>query len=228
MWNLLFAELLYNLPIFAVMSLVTLFVTAVQVHAPDSDLPLYMILFTIPVYGAVIWMIRRNKEKRDVQVVRLPVAAWRIEATRILIVCLVGWFQVGINSIMRLTAHAFSASDLQPLFTVWGVYYFLMMLKLSLRSYLIYFIRFNRWIGISKERSVRILIVFSTMINFYLIYLFFRRKESTEVVLLRIIGYVRNPVPFTGEYGFFFFTGACLIAAMVTMYGYQRKKSFLI
>lgn len=228
MWHILIAELKYNMPVFAVMSAVTVFVTTVQIHAPKGDLPLHMIFFFIMVYGAVIWTVRRNKERRDLLTIRLPIAAWKVETVRICMVCLIGCSQVCLNMVVRLPADVFSPHALLPLFTIWGLYYFLLMLKFSLRNYLLYFMRFNRWVAISKERSVGILVVMSTLINMYLIYLFMTKKESTEVVLRRIISFFRNPVPFTGEYGPLFFTGACLVAAVITVYGYQRRRSFLV
>ncbi|MBN2414323.1 hypothetical protein JXO52_00695 [bacterium] len=228
MRNILLAELRYNMLIWAVMSMVTIVITAVQIKAPEGDLPLHMILFFVPLYGAVVWTVGRNREKRDLQTVRLPIAAWKAETARICIVCLIGWSQIGINILLRVTAGAFSAAGLLPLLTIWGLYYIMLMLKFSLRSYFLYFIRFNRWFSVSRERSMRILVVFSAMINIYLVYLFLERKTGTEAVLLRVIGYFKNPVPFTGQFGGFIFTGCCLVVAAITVYGYQRRRSFLI
>lgn len=223
MWRILKAEINYNkkliLGCFAFIPLVCMYEVAI------SGVRIGFVLIIIYIL-TIHWNISRNKNKRDYQLTRLPLAVRQIAWARFLMIFLAC---INVSLFYYLTFLAFNfrtPNEPIKLIAYCGIILFGFSIYFILRDFRVVSLK---KIGLSINRLKAILILIVLGLNFLVIYSIIQIKSSGEVpVLIHYldkINLLADPPAKSYEIAIFFVMSLAL--AYSTVFTFGRRKTYL-
>lgn len=214
------------------MLLIVPLVAVVNVYPFMEDLPYGILLLAITFFGVQFWTVKKNAEKRETGIRRLPIPAWQVAGIRIAVIFLFGLAVAVLYGAVRgiLNSRTFSdnASSFGPLgfvLVVYSVYYIV-------RALLLDSFRIRRYTKLTKDQIRIVLVFFLFGINVLGLYLMIRGFSGSGIGpggirLLRIARYMKYHPWLTTPVGMLKFLGTGLGLGLVSVLTYCRRRSYL-
>jgi hypothetical protein len=221
MLEVLKAEIRYSSKFFLVMMAFIPFLVLYRFYLDEEFA--FSLLPTIILMVPLIWNIQRNKEHRDCQLGRLPLSIYAVGMARMLVPLLLS---LSMGLLFLLLSALIPASLLWRNLIVWYIIMTILLIfsiYFILRDSLLYFLRHNRYLSLSKENMIMLILGMVILLNLLGLYLFI--TENQGVVYL--IGQLMKVNPFSGESGLGRLIITSMIMALVSVYTFSRRKTYL-
>jgi hypothetical protein len=222
MWRIIKAELIYHkfvfLPFVALVPALIVFEMRGPVERVAPGLIIYMLLL-LPVNT---WVSLRAKDKRELQYMQLPIAAWRIGMARIAIVFAPALVSMALYTVLHLSLapsavirfKAFFASTLGVVF----IYSIVFIVQDRIVG--------NRWL---RDSKVWIMAAVALMLvgNVYLLVITRRARGFGDdpPLFIRMLGYVFRHHPFSTDVSTAVTTCVVVALALLSVISFTRRKT---
>ena len=222
MWQIIKSELNYSWWISALYIILT---PALFLYLyTEKDAPPFLV-FLLMFIIAQNYVAFRNKEKRERLFAQLPVAFSRIALSRIFII-LSFFFNIAlIYLIFASLTDAGAADYLFPLITS------ICILSIMFGAYFILrdvFLQKFRDRGVRKERMKIFLVLLILAINVLLVLSFIQaRNNDTPSVLVSIIRFIENNLPFTWQNGLWEALALTVVICGLSILSFLRRKAYM-
>lgn len=181
------------------------------------------ILPTLIMMPSLLWNIQRNKERRDYQHKLLPVTVRALGLSRLSVFLLLS---VLIASLFVFFSYLIPEPGLTGNKVVWFTFLTVVLLfccYFILRDLLIYIIRNNRFLSINKEGIILMITIVVLILNVLGIYLFLSESRPA----FDIIAGVMAVNPFAGPHGLLRLTITVGVLAVMCVFTFSKRKSYL-
>jgi LPXTG-motif cell wall-anchored protein len=220
MWRIVEAELRYNTLNFIFFLALVAIVGLVTTYRPATHVLAWMLAFL----GVNNWLASRIREKRNLQLVQLPIPAGRIALARLLMILLPAGVFLGLFSLIYQATGPESHINIRVI---------LMLFALVVTIFSIALIFRDTFVGTKALRQGKVILVvlFSAiaMLNLYT-FMIARRVAGTDAeppALIRIIRFVEEHNPSTSNTSTVAFLAIGFVLACLTLLTFKRRKTHI-
>lgn len=220
MWRLFKSELNYNKSlVYFMLCLIPAVMIATSMINYDNRWMIFWIILLI----LENWIIKRNNERREFLFTLLPIPAWQKGFLRMFFIAIICGAFLPIFQLLLFLTNDGKLIEWKYLIVI----YFLILLSFSIyfiiRDLLLYFIRTNPHIRMTRERT-RIVLKLSLLAFFIAGAIAFVLRPQSLIDFINLLIRIN---PFTGAYGIIKFCLFSLILAVLTICSYQKRKTSL-
>ena len=222
MWRILKAEIKYNRTNFLLFLIMIPVVLIYAVYRP-SGMP-HFIVWLMAFLMVNTWNALRIREKREFQLVQLPVSVRELALARMLMVLISPAIFVGVYAALYFTANPGGAINLRVVLTLYGLIVILFSLAFIFR---------DRFIGgkLLKQgkTAVMILVGLGVVANIYGLIAFRRARDSNgpPPAFIRALVYVFENNPSTTNMRTVVFVAVSLGLAFLTIVTFRRRRTYI-
>jgi hypothetical protein len=222
MWRILKAEIKYNRTSF-VLFLITIPVVLIYAAYTPSGLP-HFIAWLMAFLMVNTWNALRIREKREFQLVQLPVSVRQLALARMLMVILSPAIFVGIYAVIQSAVDPKGQTNLRALLTLYGLIVLIFSLAFVFR---------DRAIGSKLLKQGKIAIValggLGVAANIYALVVFRRLSDSSgpPPAFIRALAYVLENNPSTTNSRTIVFLVVSLALALLTVVTFVRRRTYI-
>jgi hypothetical protein len=222
MWRIIRAELGYHRSVFLPVLVLIPALIVFEMRGPVERITPALLIWMLLLLPVNTWVSLRAKDKRELQYMQLPVAAWQIGAARIAVVLMFAFASTAVYALFHVTLapsaplyiRAFLASSLAVVF-----------------MYSIVFIVQDRLVGSSwlRDAKVWIMALAALMLlgNVYLLVITRRARNlrTSPPLFIRALDYVFKHHPFSTDLSIAVTTCVVLVVAMLSVLSFIRRKT---
>ena len=220
MWRIVRAELSYNRLTFLAFLVIMSMLSIYSAYRPTTYLMAWLMLFL----GVNTWLAVRIREKRDSQLILLPVSENKIAMARILMILLPGAVFLGVFSLMYQAMDPARPLNFRVILMIYGVVVTIFSLALIFR---------DTFIGTRALRRGKIILVVLVGALFLAnIYTFLQARRAHDIgvdppVFVRLIRYIEEHNPATSDLNTAVFLLISFTLALLTVATFRRRKAHI-
>lgn len=222
MAQILRAEIKYNLKLIVGFFLF-LPVTWLLSFNTFEDLSPNYIMFWLMFVMVQSWNSVRNKEIREYQHAALPLARNQVALARLSMVVVLSLVMIATHFIVIHVIQPGRVINFTTVMLPFSILLFMFSLYYLLRDRLLYFLRHNRILKITKERTMSLLMLMVFLGMIFGMVAFMVRPTA----IAQFVDFAIAHNPFSGKFGFEKFVTLSLVLSGLTIVTFNHRKSYL-
>ncbi|MBN2356335.1 hypothetical protein JXO59_09490 [candidate division KSB1 bacterium] len=225
MWRLFIAEVEYRKLTCIIMFFFTPLIALYSRWQWHSVTAAY-VLFWAVLIALQNSVILRNRDNRERMFSLLPLAHWRCGVYRSSSIAIQAALFTGLFALVRAIVHPQAQMHAKHLLTLILAIWVIFSVYYAGRDA---FLDFFRRIGITRERFLLIAVLMGIVLQILGLVAFLRASsgKATQIFFLRWIDWAIHDHPFQGDIGYLRFIGIVLLFAILSVWTFVRRRSYV-